>query len=364
MDFDDVRNPLLGAGQARATVEVGSRLHAMGHTVLSLCSRYPGSVDRTEHGIMYRHVGLGSSNIKLNNIAYILLMPFILPFLRGDIIIECFTAPMSVLCSPLFTRIPVVGLPTSFDADRFAKYYHLPLLTTIEKFGSKLYRYFLPYTKNYDDKMKQYNPAVISRIVPEGVCDTFFHIPRRSPKHILCMGRLDINQKGLDMLLAAYDRVADSMPYPLLIVGSGPDEKRLTELISTYRSHDRIFMRPATFGKEKELILAHAAYVCMPSRNEGFSLFSLEALASGLPVLCFTIPGFSWADSPAVVKIPAFSVDGYAQMLRSMTDKTMLNTASKASRPLARRYTWDNVASQFDAFFDDVVHNEVKRRQV
>ena len=126
LDFDDVRNPLLGAGQAHATVEVGKRLAAKGHTITVYCAKYPGYKDREENGIAYKHVTPGTNNIRLNNFLYILSIPFIVPTIKADIILECFTAPVSTLLSPLYTKIPVVGIPTSFDAERFSKLYHFP----------------------------------------------------------------------------------------------------------------------------------------------------------------------------------------------------------------------------------------------
>ena len=43
LDFDDLRNPLLSGGQARATYEVAYRLVKLGHKVTIICGRYPGS---------------------------------------------------------------------------------------------------------------------------------------------------------------------------------------------------------------------------------------------------------------------------------------------------------------------------------
>ena len=70
LDFDDIRNPLLNGGQARATFEVGTRLVKKGHKVTVISSRYPGYKDRKENGIYYKHIGLGTGNIKVNNVFY------------------------------------------------------------------------------------------------------------------------------------------------------------------------------------------------------------------------------------------------------------------------------------------------------
>ena len=120
LDFDDVANPLLGAGQAKATYELAKRLVKRGHKVEVISSRYPGYKDRMEQGIRYRHIGISSGNIRLNNLIYILAVPWQVMKVRADVVVECFTAPISTLLSPLFTKLPVVVIPSSFEADRFA----------------------------------------------------------------------------------------------------------------------------------------------------------------------------------------------------------------------------------------------------
>jgi hypothetical protein len=212
LDFDDIKNPLLNAGQARATFEVGTRLVEKGHRVTVLSSKYPGYQDRTEKGIRYQHIGLYTSNIRVNNLIYILSLPFVLPALKADLVIECFTAPISTLFSPLWTRIPVVAIPTSFEADRFAQLYKLPF-DLIEKYGLKLYKYALPYTPAFENKFKKMNPSITTEVVPEGVGKDFFKIKRHKSEFILFLGRFDRGQKGIDLLLQAYSLVAHKISY-------------------------------------------------------------------------------------------------------------------------------------------------------
>jgi len=362
LDFDDIKNPLLGAGQAKATAEVGKRLTAQGHAVTVYCSRYPGYKDRTENGIIYRHIGLYTNDIRINNILYILAIPFCVAEIRADIIVECFTSPMSTLMSPLFTRVPVVALPTSFAADRHSKLYHLPF-TLIEKFGARLYRYFMPYTQAYLDKMLAYNPTIDARIIPEGVEESFFSIKQHTPKYILSLGRIDVDQKGLDLLLAAYAKIKVKR-YPMIIAGKGNDEtilnKQITKLgLSQYVT----FIGPAYNGKKSEL-LASALYVVMPSRNEGFPLFSLEALAAGLPLMVFDIPGFSWATTGAVVKAPPFDTDKYARILEQNMQEKEITPRRALARSTARPYSWDNVTKQFTDYFIYILAKESKKRRL
>lgn len=354
LDFDDIRNPLLAAGQAIATLQVGRLLVQKGHKVSVISSRYPGYKDRMENGIRYVHIGLGCKNIRLNNIFYILSVPFAIRKIKADVIVECFTAPISTLFTPLLTSIPVIALPSSFDAKRFSQKYHLPF-ELIEKIGCRFYSYFLPYTNYMDQKMKKVNPGILSRVVPEGVGEEFFFIKRKSPKHILFLGRLDINQKGIDLLLHAYAKVADAIDYPLIIAGNGPDEKQVQMLIKVLHLEKKVSMVGSMYGTKKMEMLAESLFVTFPSRDEGFSCFALEALASGLPLLAFNIPGLSWLNDQCSVRVKPFDIDAYAHALKEFTKKNNLDELSKKARDFAGKFSWESVCDQFEAFFEEII---------
>lgn len=353
LDFDDIKNPLLNAGQARATYEVGKALVKRGHKVTVISSRYPGSKARVQNGITYKHIGLGTKHIRLNNFAYILNIPVALIGLDADIIIECFTAPISTMLTPLWTNTPVVGLPASFEAERFSKKYHLPLYL-IEKYGSKLYKYFLPFSKAVDNKMKKMNPHIISKIVPEGVGEEYFRLKRAKPKHILFLGRMDIDQKGIDLLLHAYKKVADKLKYPLIVAGNGPDEEKVKKMINELGLEKKVRMTGATYGRKKMKILSESLFVAFTSRHETFSCFALEALASGLPLAAFDIPGISWTDKKSAFKAKPFDTDEYARLLYKLSTDKNIDQKSNFARQFAGKYTWENVALQFEQFFYDI----------
>lgn len=358
LDFDDIKNPLLGGGQARATKEVATCLIQRGHKITVICSRYPGSKDRTDNGITYKHIALGSKNIRLNNIIYILLLPFYVRKIKDtNIIVECFTAPISTLFSPLFTKIPVVALTTSFEAEMFGKVYHLPF-KRVESIGVKRYKYFLPYTQYYENKIKKLNKKAVIKLVPEGVGKEFFEIKKQKPKYILFLGRLDINQKGIDLLLNAYKSVKDEIKYPLVIAGNGPDENKVKEMINDLGLNDKVKMTGPTFGSKKKRILEEALFVAFPSRHEGFSLFSLEALASGLPLISFDIPGLSWAGKDISVKAKKYDIKDYSSKLLVANDDKKIVEMSKNARKFAKNYTWEKVASEFESFFYQILKKE------
>lgn len=104
---------------------------------------------------------------------------------------------------------------------------------------------------------------------------------------VVSHGRIDLHRKGLDVLVAAWRRLAAARPDArLTLIGSGQDDAALRELlaatpapgltwISDYVT-DRAFVR--------RWLSAANAYV-IASRTEGLPVAPLEAMACGLPVV-------------------------------------------------------------------------------
>lgn len=359
LDLDDIKNPLLGAGQARATLEVGSRFSKMGHKVVSLCSKYPGYKDRTENGIKYTHIGVNTKNIQINNVFYILMLPFYVSRLKADIIIECFTAPISSLFSPLFTKIPVVALPTVFAGKQFSEKYHLPFVW-VEALGCKLYKYFMPYIDTDETLFRKYNKTAISRMVPQGVGDEYFKIKQKRGKYILYLGRLDIAQKGIDLLLHGYKSVAEKIKYPLIIAGGGPDENKVVDLINKLKLQDKVTMAGKIYGSEKNRLLSEALFVAFPSRYDNLPLFSIEAIASGLPLVTFSIPEFGWLKSEFSFQAKPFNTREYGKLLLIASKSDKLSAMRKYARNYAKEFKWQKVAKQMVTFFEEIIKKEAK----
>ncbi len=356
IDMDDLKNPFWGSGQARATREVGKRL-AEKHIVTVYSSKYPGYRDYTEDGIDYKHVGIINKNAQITNFMFILTIPFIVRKIKADIIIENFNAPASVSFAPLFTKIPVIGLPTMFNAIQFSKKYHLPF-HWIEAIGMKFYKYMMPYSDIDSAKIKRLNHNVYYKIIPQGVGKEFFDIKHQSPKHILFLGRFDLAQKGIDLLLTSYSKVSHKIQYPLVIAGHGSDEQKISHIIKNLKLDEKVTIVGSAYGQKKIELISKAVFVAFPSRHDEQSLWSLEALASGLPLVAFDLPESKWMIEKVALKAKPFDVEEYAKLLLQMTDKTLNDKMRSNARQLAQHYTWDHTVSRFESFFQDVLEKE------
>lgn len=365
LDFDDIKNPLLAGGQARATFEVANRLVALGHEVKVICSRYPNSKDGKYQGIYYHHIGLGTGNIKINNIAFFFYLPFTVRKLKADVMVECFTAPISTCFSPVFTKIPVIGMPTMFEAEEFSKKYHLPF-HWVERFGARFYKYFLAYSPLNKKKMESLNPKIITRIIPNGVDERFFKIPTREDNFALFIGRIDINQKGLDLLLKAFRKIYQKTDINLIIAGNGPkpEEDKLNNLITKLNLPERVRFVGRVDGKRKELLLSTCLFGVYPSRFEDFPLTPLEYASFGKPLVCFDIPGLKWLHQDVSVKARPFDIRGLSKAILEVSrNQTSRNDFQIKCRDFAKKYGWKNIAQNYEDFFQEVLDIEKKQTQ-
>lgn len=108
-------------------------------------------------------------------------------------------------------------------------------------------------------------------------------------------GRIDIQVKGLDLLLEAWQEVCAARPgrdLLLLMVGSGRDAQEFDRKISERGVPQILWIRDYVLSRTamREYLNAADVYV-FPSRREGFPLAPLEAMACGLPVVAACVNG-------------------------------------------------------------------------
>jgi len=109
-------------------------------------------------------------------------------------------------------------------------------------------------------------------------------------KVVLTLARLD-KRKGHDTVLSALSRVIAKIPnVTYLIVGHGPDKKRLEKLVSRYELQKHVFFLGAVPDNEIIYLYDMCDIFVMLSRQEkrtveGFGIPFLEAAARGKPVI-------------------------------------------------------------------------------
>lgn len=115
---------------------------------------------------------------------------------------------------------------------------------------------------------------------------------QQGEKVILFVGRL-VEKKGVAFLIKAMNKIKAK----LIIVGTGPLEQSLKNLVLQYQLQQKVIFEGAENHEGLKKSYASADIFVMPSvtaqdgDTEGFGLVLLEAMASGLPVAAFRTGG-------------------------------------------------------------------------
>lgn len=113
------------------------------------------------------------------------------------------------------------------------------------------------------------------------------YTPDMNPKSenlIVFVGRV-VHEKQIDKLIEAFAKLDPALDARLEIVGSGDQENHLKHLAKSLGVLDRIRFAGFVSEEEKKDALHRAKVFAMPSIAELQSIATLEAMASGLPVV-------------------------------------------------------------------------------
>lgn len=347
--YDDVWNPFYGGGGAYAIHEVAKRL-SKDFSVIVLSSKYPGANDRQVDGVHYRHIGVSIRSPQLSQLLYSLTLPWYVIILKHDVWLENFTPPFTAGFLPLFTNKPVIGLVHMLSAEDMRRKYYLPF-QLIEHAGLKLYNYFIVNSTFITDKIKVINPKASLVNIGNGVPS----ISKQSEtsKFALFIGRLEIDQKGLDLLLAAWKKVNGQ----LVIAGAKGDMNRLKSIIRTYHLEGKIELAGQVTTLEKNRLLRKAGFVVVPSRFETYSMVSLEAFSYGKPVVSFDIDGLQWIPDGARFAVPAYDTNQFADKCNKLfSDSSMRKKMGAVGLSYAKKKTWDVIYNEYKKYITKIIN--------
>lgn len=355
--YDSLGNPYYSGGGASAIHEVAKRLGS-DYKVTIIAGSFSGARERFQDGVHYRYTGTKFFGPKVGQLFYHLSLPFQVFTNKFDVWIENFTPPFSTSFLPIFTNKPVIGLVHMLSGEDMKRKFKLPF-DRIESQGLKLYKNFIVLSKNNKKKILKVNPKANILLTKNGVDlpKRLLPYPKRSKKHILFLGRIEINQKGLDTLLEAYKEVSKVTSLPLVIAGSGDNKEldRLKQLIQKVHIKKKIKLVGRVQGNEKDLILRHTHTMVVPSRYETFSISALESIAYNIPIVISDIPGVKWIPKNASLKFKAgSSKDLSNKIIELLKNENISSSISESQLGLAKTYSWNNIYTDYKSFIEKI----------
>lgn len=214
-------------------------------------------------------------------------------------------------------------------------------------------------TRDEEDAIRALNSSYSVCVIPNGVfldahksagtTELLDHVPQlKGRNYILFLGRLH-HMKGLDYAVQGFARFARTVRDVDWVV-AGPDageKQRLLESVQELGIADRVHVVGPLLGSLKDAALRNASCLLQPSRNEGFSMSILEALAAGVPVVISQHCHFDEvadAEVGAVVPLDAQAISEALVTVCTMPEGR-IKTARKARQMLAERYNWGRIAT-------------------
>jgi len=186
-----------------------------------------------------------------------------------------------------------------------------------------------------------------------------FNIPKNQPV-VSYVGRLDA-EKHLPVLMRAFTRVQSVMPNThLLIVGDGTERTTLKTL-----AHDMGIAENVTLTgrvSDEDLVELHkvGTVFCMPSPAELQSIATLEAMASGQPVVA--------VDAGALRELCQHERNGYLTeqdddemiakgLITILADEALRTEMSKESLAIAQTHDLQTTLTRFEEIYTELVNS-------
>jgi glycosyltransferase involved in cell wall biosynthesis len=172
-------------------------------------------------------------------------------------------------------------------------------------------------------------------------------------RYVLSLGTVE-PRKNLPMLVDAFDGIAADDP-DLHLVVAGPDGWGADAFtVACGHAHHRArihrlgYVDPATRAD----LLAGAALLAYPSRDEGFGFPPLEAMAAGVPVVAARAGAIPEVVGDAALLVDPSDRDALAAAIaRVATDDATRTALIAAGRDRVTRFSWDRAAAELVALY-------------
>ena len=210
------------------------------------------------------------------------------------------------------------------------------------------------------------------QIIPMGVDVNAFHkripldeVNKSKQDHILLnVGRL-IELKGTQYLIEAMPAVIRSVPNAsLVIIGTGPEEERLTRRIHELSLEEHVRFLGKIRHDEIMTYYQQADTVVLPSvtvagSTEGLGVVLLEAMASGCPVIGTSVGGIPdiITDGENGFLVPERdSVQLAEKIIQLLLDAKLRETFRKNGYArIDESFSWDRIADQFASVYHQII---------
>jgi glycosyltransferase involved in cell wall biosynthesis len=287
---------------------------------------------------------------------------------RPDVVHIATEGPLgwSALQAAKVLKLPVTSdFRTNFQS--YSKHYGVgwlrkPIVAYLRKFHNATACTMVP-TRELMRTLSQ-NGFANLKVVSRGVDTKLFNIAKRDTslrsswgatddtKVLISVGRM-APEKNLDQVLKTYDALKSTgQAFKLVMVGDGPLKEQFQK-----RYPEIIF--PGMLSQTNlAAYYASSDLFIFPSQTETFGNVTLEALASGIPVLAFDCAAArDWVQTGVNGWLIAENnPEGFAaQAVTVFNSKDLLDQITQSTRQQVVHLDWDQIAEQVESVFWDAI---------
>jgi len=236
-------------------------------------------------------------------------------------------------------------------------------------------------TEVQKDKLKEFYELFSDNIhvIPPGV-DVFTFRPLKSrkkygvsglpEKYIFCLSRIDTN-KGHDLLIKAFSKVADTVPNIHLVIGGGSPKPQQTErellhemkrIITQRGLHNRVHLTGYIPDDKLVFYYQQAEIFVLPSIFEPFGMTALEAMACGIPVIASELGGIKVVLSSGEngLLVNPSNISEFADAMISLLKNKQLaeDLGKEGYRTVHKNFSWEAIAKRHILFYQKYLKPE------
>lgn len=198
---------------------------------------------------------------------------------------------------------------------------------------------------------------------PQDLCsETSLDWQQNPTVNLFFLGRLDVYNKGIDLLINAFSQITNIEDTKLTIQGQDwGDKKSLEAQTAKLSLHEKVIFLNPDYDQSPALLIQKYDIFCIPSRFEGFSLAALEAMLAGRVLLVSEIAGIAphvQASGCGVVVAPEVSAIklGLLQLLQRRTEWKEMGLAGR--HYAIENLKWDKIASVALEQYQQLIHQD------
>jgi len=376
-----------GGGEKRAR-EVISGLADRNHDVTVVCGKTMTGFDqRMRFGdTEVRHVWCGPDFLLDKGRLGFLLPRYLFAFFsvpvvtyllarkEFDVVIENMTPyPTLTLIVARLVSVPIVAVQHEFHGRESIEMYG-PMTGRIQLVVQRLLRVFnysvlVVPSAHVKKALEEYGTATDRiEVVSNGIEYEKHRASdvERQPSRLITVGRL-CTRKGQRDLLEAFTKLHEEAPETKLdIVGAGPQRDALEAQARERGLQDVVRFYGFVGEQEKIRLMNQADLFVFASRQEGFGLAVLEAMAAGLPVIARQLPVYKEFFENGVhgklISEP-FYEQFTTETLDLLNNRARISKIRTRNKSTASEYGWSRTVDGMEGLLLDIATTDNDKRQ-